>query len=140
MLCGDPLLSYKLEKLYVKTINNLIGRGGVLDGELKEDISFVEIRTKTIDLGRINVDNPVPFSVNLRNLNKRPIWVEFESQCDCTMVDEEKIEMGPRSRTTMNGSVIADKEGAFIKYLFVRMPEKDEFSTVEIKGIAVYDE
>lgn len=137
ILCGDPLLSYKLEKLYVNTINDLIGRGGVLEGEYGEDVSFVKLRSDIINVGKINVNNKVPFSVNLRNTNRRPVCVEIESQCDCTVVDQETLEMEPGSRATINGFVVVEKEGAFMKYLFIRMADKDEFQTVVIKGIAV---
>lgn len=136
ILCGDPLLSYKLEKLYANTINDLIGRGGVLEGECDEDVSFVKLRSNIINVGKINVNNEVPFSVYLRNTNRRPIRVEIESQCDCTVVDQETLEMEPGSRATIKGSVVVEKEGAFIKYLFIRMADKEEFQTVEIKGIA----
>lgn len=139
ILCGDPLLSYKLETLYVSTINDLIGRGGVLEGENGKDVSFVKIKTGTVNVGEIRVNDPTPFTVKIRNTNKRPVRVNVESQCDCTVLNLETFEMLPESRAQIEGTVVVENEGPFIKYVFVSMPDKDEFQTVMIKGTAVND-
>lgn len=137
ILSGDPLLNYKLEQLYISTINNLTDRGGVINGEKTGKVQFVNIRPHIIDLGKIHTNEPVFFSVTLNNMNRRPIRVEVESECECTILDQYTLDIRPRSKTKINGSVVVDKEGHFEKYFFIRMKEKDIFQAVTIKGEAI---
>lgn len=137
VLCGDPLLNYKLEQLYIKTITDLTQRGGVIDGENNNEVKFVKLRSNAINLGKIHVDELYSFSTTFRNDNRRPISVVVEPECDCTIVNQFEFDVLPKKQTRIEGSIVVDKEGPFEKYLYVRMKGKNEFQTIAIKGTAV---
>ncbi len=137
VLCGDPLLNYKLEQLYIKTIKNLTQRGGVIDGENNNKVKNVQLESDAIKLGKIYVDKPSTFSTKFRNANIRPISVVVEPECDCTTVFPNDFTISSKSGINVKGSIVVDKEGPFEKYLYVRMKGRDDFQTIVIKGTAV---
>lgn len=137
LLTGDPLRQIDLQKLYIDKINKLIKQGGVADGEFLYDTQPIRIRQNKIDFGAIHIGDTATFDILLRNVNRRPVSVVVEPECECTTVTPKMLTVSSKSSTKVRCSVVVDDEGSFVKYLFIRTNNSDDFQTVSIIGTAV---
>ena len=55
-------------------------------------------------------------------------------ECDCTNVSTNRLVLQPHSSEKLYVSIFLDKQGEFIKYIYLKNPDENAYFTLSISG------
>jgi|GEM_PF-1175492 len=55
-------------------------------------------------------------------------------ECDCTNVSTNRLVLQPHSSKKLYVSIFLDKQGEFIKYIYLKNPDENAYFTLSISG------
>lgn len=101
----------------------------------KKADDVAKFKTESIDLGKVNQDNPVTGIFEVTNIGKEPLLIEQANPtCGCTISDYTKEPIAPGKTGTIKATYNAKNVGMFEKHLTVKFAGIDELKSITIKG------
>jgi hypothetical protein len=102
--------------------------------QVKSD-EIAKIKVETIEMGKIQVGNPVPATFTVVNIGKTDLIIESANPtCGCTIGDYTKTPIAPGKTGTITATYNAAGVGAFSKTMNVKFAGAEDTKSITIKG------
>ena len=92
------------------------------------------VRRSTIDVGSANIGDSVCASFTFKNQTAEEMNICFIPDCDCTTIDRDFLKLRPHKRGQLKVKVAVDKPGEFIKYVYVKKENAEDYMIIAVKG------
>ena len=118
--------SYRLLLLAVTLVSMLSGCS-----KITHDVYVV---SSTKKVGIVQPGDSAFAAFRFYNSADSVVTLSILPECDCTNVSTSRLVLQPHSSKKLYVSIFLDKQGEFIKYIYLKNPDENAYFTLSISG------